>query len=152
MSLCNLTEHISKETGLSALRCVGYDRAHHHYGRAGQRALQPRVKSIRRCSELFGGKVRLHVVGGTLNHNQLRVYSNYALSLLLKIRSRDADVAPRLICRTDELDLLAAGQRTGLSMMQGWRFDVFGRDALALVEGRLAFAVKNGRMVMNTVE
>jgi ribonuclease D len=74
------------------------------------------------------------------------------LKLLLKVRSRDADVAPRLICRTDELDLLAAGQRQGLSMMEGWRFDVFGRDAVALVEGRLAFAVKNGRMVMNAVE
>jgi ribonuclease D len=74
------------------------------------------------------------------------------LKLLLKVRSRDADVAPRLICRTDELDLLAAGQRHGLSMMEGWRFDVFGRDALALVEGRLAFVVKNGRMVMDAVE
>ena len=74
------------------------------------------------------------------------------LKLLLKVRSRDADVAPRLICRTDELDLLAAGQRTGLSMLQGWRFDVFGKDALALVEGRLAFSVKGGRMVMNEID
>ncbi len=74
------------------------------------------------------------------------------LKLLLKVRSRDADVAPRLICRTDELDLLAGGQRHGLSLLQGWRFDVFGRDALALVEGRLAFSVKGGRMVMSAVE
>jgi len=73
------------------------------------------------------------------------------LKLLLKVRSRDADVAPRLICRTDELDQLAAGQRTGLQMLEGWRFDVFGRDALALVEGRLGFSVRNGRMVMSEV-
>ena len=73
------------------------------------------------------------------------------LKLLLKVRSRDADVAPRLICRTDELDLLAAGQRHGLTMLQGWRYDVFGKDALALVEGRLAFTVKGGRMVMEEV-
>ncbi|UAK23906.1 ribonuclease D [Sphingomonas nostoxanthinifaciens] len=71
------------------------------------------------------------------------------LKLLLKVRARDADVAPRLIARGDELDALAAGQRQNLSMMEGWRFDVFGRDALALVEGRLAFSVQSGKMVMS---
>jgi len=70
------------------------------------------------------------------------------LKLLLKIRAREADVAPRLIARADDLELLAAGRREGLPILEGWRFDQFGRDALALVEGRLAFAVKNGKLVM----
>jgi ribonuclease D len=70
------------------------------------------------------------------------------LKLLLKIRSRDANVAPKLIARSEELDLLAAGQRQGLSILEGWRFDQFGRDALDLVEGRLAFAVVAGKLVM----
>ena len=70
------------------------------------------------------------------------------LKLLLKIRARDTDVAPRLIARTDELELLAAGQRDGLAILEGWRFEQFGRDALDLVEGRLAFAVKNGKLRM----
>jgi ribonuclease D len=71
------------------------------------------------------------------------------LKLLLKVRSRDADVAPRLIARGDEIDALAAGQRAGLQMLQGWRYDVFGKDALALIEGRLAFSVRGGKMVMS---
>ena len=71
------------------------------------------------------------------------------LKLLLKIRSRDADVAPRLIARGDEIDAMAAGQREGLQMLQGWRYDVFGKDALELCEGRLAFSVKGGKMVMS---
>ena len=71
------------------------------------------------------------------------------LKLLLKVRSKEADVAPRLICRTDELDAIAAGQRDGLTMLQGWRYDIFGKDAVALVEGRLAFSVRDGRMVMS---
>jgi ribonuclease D len=74
------------------------------------------------------------------------------LKLLLKVRSRDADVAPRLIARGDEIDALAAGQRDGLQMLQGWRYDVFGKDALALVEGRLAFSVRGGKMVMSDLE
>ena len=71
------------------------------------------------------------------------------LKLLLKVRSREADVAPRLIARSDELEALASGVRDGLSMLDGWRYDVFGKDALALVEGRTAFSVRGGKMVMS---
>ena len=74
------------------------------------------------------------------------------LKLLLKVRAKESDVAPRLICRSDELDAVAAGQRKGLQMLEGWRYDVFGKDALALCEGRLAFSVRSGRMVMSEIE
>jgi len=70
------------------------------------------------------------------------------LKLLLKVRAREADVAPRLIARSEELEAIAGGQREGLSLLTGWRLDVFGKDALALVEGRLAFSVKDGKMIM----
>src|SRR5258706_1654729 len=70
------------------------------------------------------------------------------LKLLLKIRSRDIDVASRLLARSEDLEALAAGQREGLAILEGWRFDQFGRDALDLVEGRLAFAVLNGKLKM----
>ena len=74
------------------------------------------------------------------------------LKLLLKIRSRDIDVASKLLARSDELEALAAGVRTGLPMLEGWRFDQFGRDALDLVEGRLGFAVKGGKLTMTRTE
>ncbi|KQN12091.1 MULTISPECIES: ribonuclease D [Sphingomonas] len=74
------------------------------------------------------------------------------LKLLLKIRSRDIDVASKLLARTDELEALAAGVRVGLPMLEGWRFDQFGRDALDLVEGRLAFAVIGGKLKMTRTE
>jgi ribonuclease D len=71
------------------------------------------------------------------------------LKLLLKVRAREADVAPRLIARADELEAIAAGSRNGLPLLDGWRYDVFGKDALALVEGRMGFSVRNGKMVMS---
>jgi ribonuclease D len=74
------------------------------------------------------------------------------LKLLLKIRSRETNVAARLIARTEELELLAAGKRDGLSILKGWRFKEFGRDALDLVEGRLAFGVKGGKLLMTRTE
>jgi ribonuclease D len=74
------------------------------------------------------------------------------LKLLLKIRSRETNVAARLIARTEELELLAAGRRDGLSILRGWRFKEFGRDALDLVEGRMAFGVKGGKLLMTRTE
>jgi len=74
------------------------------------------------------------------------------LKLLLKIRSKETDVAPKLIARSDELELLAAGRREGLSILEGWRFEQFGKDALDLVEGRTGFAVQNGKLKMTRIE
>jgi ribonuclease D len=74
------------------------------------------------------------------------------LKLLLKIRARDIDVAPRLLARGEELELLAAGQRQGLAILDSWRYDQFGRDALDLVEGRLGFAVVGGKLKMTRTE
>jgi ribonuclease D len=73
------------------------------------------------------------------------------LKLLLKIRAKEAGVAPRLIARSDELEALAAGVRNGLNILQGWRFEEFGRDAVDLVEGRLAFGIENGKLKMSRV-
>ena len=74
------------------------------------------------------------------------------LKLLLKIRSREIDVASRLLARSDELELLAAGVRKDLPILESWRFDAFGHDALDLVEGKLAFAVVNGKLKMTHVD
>ena len=74
------------------------------------------------------------------------------LKLLLKIRAREIDVAPKLLARSDDLEALAAGKRDGLAILEGWRFEQFGHDALDLVEGRLGFGVKNGKLKMTRTE
>ncbi|MBA3666133.1 MAG: ribonuclease D [Sphingomonas sp.] len=74
------------------------------------------------------------------------------LKLLLKIRSKEAGVAAKLIARSNELELLAAGVRDQLHILSGWRFDEFGRDALDLVEGRIGFATENGKLKLSRIE
>ena len=71
------------------------------------------------------------------------------LKLLLKIRAKESGVAPRLIARSDDLEALAAGARKNLRILNGWRFEQFGRDALDLVEGRLGFAIENGKLKLS---
>ena len=73
------------------------------------------------------------------------------LKLLLKIRARGIDVAPRLLTKADELEQLAAGVRD-LPILEGWRREVFGSDALDLVEGKLAFAVEHGKLKMTHID
>ena len=73
------------------------------------------------------------------------------LKLLLKIRAREIDVAPRLLTRSGELEQLAAGVRD-LPILEGWRREVFGRDALDLVEGKLAFAVEKSKLKMTHID
>jgi ribonuclease D len=74
------------------------------------------------------------------------------LKLLLKIRCKEAGVAPKLVARGEEMEALAAGERAGLVMLQGWRRKLFGEDALALVEGRLGFSVVAGKLKMRTLD
>ncbi|MCW3837966.1 ribonuclease D [Sphingomonas canadensis] len=74
------------------------------------------------------------------------------LKLLLKIRAKEINVAARLLARSDELEALAAGQREKLPMLEGWRYEQFGRDALALVEGQLGFTVRGGKLKMTRTE
>lgn len=74
------------------------------------------------------------------------------LKLLLKIRAKEVNVAPRLLARSEDLEALAAGVRKDLPILEGWRYEQFGRDALALVEGQLGFAVRNGKLKMSRTE
>lgn len=63
------------------------------------------------------------------------------LRVLLKSKTESSGVAAKLIATSAELDQIAAGER-GLPAMSGWRFEVFGEDALKLCEGKIALAAK----------
>jgi ribonuclease D len=62
------------------------------------------------------------------------------LRTLLRLKAEQAGVAARLVANADELDRMAAGKRD-LHVLTGWRREVFGEDAIALIEGRLALAL-----------
>ncbi len=60
------------------------------------------------------------------------------LQALLKLRCREHDVAPKLVATRAELDRLSAGESDGVRALRGWRRHLFGDDAEALLDGRLA--------------
>jgi len=74
------------------------------------------------------------------------------LRTLLKLRSDEADVAARLVANADELVRLAAGRHEDLPALHGWRREIFGADALRLLQGRLGFALDGDRIRLIEVE
>ncbi|MCY4302779.1 MAG: ribonuclease D [Aestuariivita sp.] len=67
------------------------------------------------------------------------------LGVLLKVKAGEAQVASALIATSADLDALAVGKRN-LSLLSGWRYEVYGRDALRLCNGEVAL-IANGESV-----
>ncbi|MFC3050989.1 ribonuclease D [Kordiimonas pumila] len=67
------------------------------------------------------------------------------LKVLLKQKCQDAKVATRMIASAQELEEWAAmPKKTDIRALQGWRYKIFGEDALKLMRGDLALTARNG--------
>ncbi len=69
------------------------------------------------------------------------------LKVLLKAVSEEANVVPRLIANAADVEKLARGE-TGdeIAAMNGWRYELFGKKALALLSGKLALSFQDGKV------
>lgn len=68
------------------------------------------------------------------------------LKIFLKYRGNDSGVAPKLIASARDLEELVLGNREDLALLKGWRHELFGKDALALIEGKIALTAKGTRL------
>jgi ribonuclease D len=66
------------------------------------------------------------------------------LKTLLRMNAEKAEVAPHLIADSDEIERIAAGETDGVAALAGWRADVFGKDARALMQGKIALTIEDG--------
>ena len=69
------------------------------------------------------------------------------LRVLLKLQCEEHRVAQRLVANTADLEAIASQARPDVAALKGWRFEVFGRAALALKRGELSLAITDGRVV-----
>lgn len=70
------------------------------------------------------------------------------MRVLLKLRCEEENVAQKLVANMSDLEELAADDKADVPAAQGWRYDVFGKDALALKHGKLALSIKRGNVVL----
>lgn len=68
------------------------------------------------------------------------------LRVLLKMRAEEHNVAARLIASGEELDRLAGEDAPDVPALKGWRREIFGDDALALKQGRIALVVRGKKL------
>lgn len=69
------------------------------------------------------------------------------LKLLLRIVASENDVAGRLIAAPDELDEIAKSDHADVPSLKGWRYDVFGKEALELKNGKIGLVIRGGEIV-----
>ena len=70
------------------------------------------------------------------------------LRVLLKQRCEEHQVAQRLVATAEDLETIAADDRASVPPLSGWRYEIFGRDAIALKHGRLALTVRRNRITL----
>jgi ribonuclease D len=70
------------------------------------------------------------------------------LRVLLKLKCEEHKVAQRLVATTGDLEAIATQDHADVAALKGWRFEIFGRAALALKRGELGLAIANGQIVM----
>lgn len=68
------------------------------------------------------------------------------LRVLLKLRCEENDVAQKLVADTEDLEKIAADDDAPVRALQGWRAELFGKDALDLKRGRLALTAAGRRI------
>ena len=66
--------------------------------------------------------------------------------MLLKLRCEENDVAQKLVADTEDLEMIAADDAAPVRALQGWRAELFGKDALDLKRGRIALTAGGKRI------
>ena len=69
------------------------------------------------------------------------------LKMLLKIQAAEYGVASKLIASNDDLELIASQDAPETQTLKGWRNEIFGKDAVALKEGKIAIGLKGADIV-----
>ncbi|MDG1857630.1 MAG: ribonuclease D [Emcibacteraceae bacterium] len=72
--------------------------------------------------------------------------------VLLKLVCKAENVAPKLLANVEDLERLAEDDNADIKALNGWRYDLFGKNALALKNGEVAFAIKDGEIAVFPIE
>ncbi|MBX7146060.1 MAG: ribonuclease D [Alphaproteobacteria bacterium] len=76
----------------------------------------------------------------------------HLFKILLKIKSNQYMISSKLICSNDDIENFILtpnnGSEIDLDFLKGWRYEVFGQEAMALKQGKLAMIVKDDHITL----
>ncbi len=70
------------------------------------------------------------------------------LKVLLKLQCERHDVAQKLVASVADLERIAADDAAEVPALTGWRREIFGKEALALKQGRLALGMAGKKLAL----
>jgi len=77
------------------------------------------------------------------------------LRVLLKMKCEEHQIAEKMIALTEDLYTIACEEGdalTNLPAMQGWRYDIFGKWAMELKEGKIALSARDNQVKIVTLD
>ena len=91
-------------------------------------------------------KVEWPLVSHKYNKSNVSKSSIDLLKLLLKFCSEESGLAEKLIADTDDLRSVVEGKRDNLKLFKGWRNEIFGKNVLSLLDGKIAFTIEKSEI------
>lgn len=73
------------------------------------------------------------------------------MAALVRVRATQHDVAVPLLASRSELDRLAAGERDGSPLLEGWRRTIVGDELIRLLDGEVALSLHAGELVVRII-
>ena len=74
------------------------------------------------------------------------------LKTLLRLRTEYVDIAPRMVANNADIEKLAAfGAKADVAALNGWRKEIFGKDALKMLDGKIGLRLEGREVVAKDI-
>lgn len=74
------------------------------------------------------------------------------LKTLLRLRTEYIDIAPRMVANNADIEKLAAfGAKADIAALKGWRKEIFGEDALKMLDGKIGLRLEGREVVAKDI-
>ena len=122
-----------------------------HNGMVGRSLFKALANKYPNAILLKAPREELNLTNQTDVYNWLKINKPDVLELLkvlLKHVSEENKVAPKLIAKQIDLEIIASGEKNNLKLFQGWRYEIFGGLVENLIEGKIAIKIQNGKLLI----
>jgi ribonuclease D len=73
------------------------------------------------------------------------------MTALVRKRAKENDIAFQTLASREELQAIARGHRTGVGLMEGWRYEIVGRELLDLLAGEVSLSLSGHDLLVSRV-
>lgn len=141
-------QHIIKDLSILNIASSGLENSDNLKNLVDKLSLSKSLKKeIMSIARNFGGEVKLENVKEESSFNaDTKVLS--MLKILLEIKSCENKVSKSLVANSKDLSLIVSGKLDKTKCSKGWRWEIFGKYALKMQEGKISLIVRNNEVVI----